>query len=277
MDRNTLEKLAEKNKKFLEKYNIFPLALSYKKEKIHFITYYRLAKDFYSGMLFVPLDLPISDIKKVFFYFYEMNIHMNDAMKDHNTFASKDYSNGYYKYRDLLIEQLEKTGELEAVRSQMQYCVDTINRFEQYLQEIREEYIKYMDCLKKIKISPYFSTEDLDLLNDYGSNILYRMYKQGEEQVSLLEPVEAIHKKSSKLQSIREVKEIFNISGFMLDPKSVALLKHSTYGSHKRNISNLSIKDLKAYFIEREHQDLQKSFGDYFFEKILRNKGEGLE
>ncbi|MFS0784428.1 hypothetical protein [Bacillus sp. 1P06AnD] len=264
--------MAEKHKKFLERYRLFPLVFHYQEDHIQFISYYRVVNEIYSGLLFYPVDLPAETMRECFYYFYRMDMHLYDGMKIHNDFASKDYSAGYYRYRDLLDQQLKADGELESIRPDLQFCVYAINRIEEYLSEIRDIYQHYKHLLKLLKERGNFSVEDLNQLNDYGAEILYRVYKQGEEQLSLLDPIETIIEKSARVKSVNgDLKDIFEISRLMLEPKSVATLKNSQYGFTKDITSHLSKEEIKHLLIEREIKKIKKAYNTGCLNRKIRN------
>jgi hypothetical protein len=271
MEHQQLVKLAEQHKKLLERYDVFPYEYHHKGQQYRMIHFYRLSNKLYGSYLYTPLDLSYEEVKEVFYHFLIMQEYAKDPLKSYATFASRDYSDGYYNYRELL-QEVSSQSSLVPILDEVKKVISTIDHFQQHLADMLESYTIFKAKLEDIHRKKMFTFEDISELRLRLGEANYHMLWQGLEQVNMKSPCMKIKEFLFKNDLYRtpQLKELYDKTVIILDPQAEIKLQNSirTFGEPEQ------MKEIsKDEFIRESYHRIEKylQFSEDFIQRRVRN------
>lgn len=271
LEHQQLVKLADQYKKLLERYDIFPFVYHHKGQRYRMIHFYRLTNKLYGSYLYTPLDSSYEEIKEIFYHFLILQEYVKDPLKSYSTFASRDYSDGYYDYQKLLHE-VSSQSQLNPILYELKSVISHINSFQQHLAEMMEAYTLFKNKLDAINKNKMFTFSDIEELRLQLGESNFHMLWQGLEQANMKTPCTKIKDFLFKNQFYSEpiLKELYDKTVLMLDPQAEIKLQNSirTFGEPKQ------LKEIsKDEFVQDSYQRFEKYlyFGEDFIQRRVRN------
>ncbi|WP_433746770.1 hypothetical protein [Falsibacillus pallidus] len=273
MTNGSINQLAEKHKKFMEQIAIFPYEYHKNNRVYQRVHFYRFTTKLYWNFLFTPYDLSYKEAKEAFYSFVLIEDYMKNKLSKINDYASKDYSTGYFGYRNDIHMRLVNDPEFIPVSEEVNSIIDSINYVENALAKIREQYKEYTEILKKIKSAGYFTDIQLNQLRQILGECLAIQFEQGLMQKKLLDQTRVLYDFMGRNNLIKgELKSIFKRTELMVDQNSFRKVDASL---HKfGNIEVLKEKshdELVKIQIDEYERDYYRALNEDFIKRRVRN------
>jgi hypothetical protein len=272
MEHQQLVKLADQHKKLLERYDVFPYEYHHKGQKYRMIHFYRLTNKLYGSYLYTPLDLSYEEAKEIFYHFLILQEYAKNPLSSYSTFASRDYSDGYYNYRKLL-QEVSSQSSLAPIIDEVKTVISRINQFQKHLGDMMEACTLFKIRLDEIHQKKMFTFGDIEELRLRLGEANYHMLWQGLEQVNMKSPCIKIKEFLFKHELYRTplLKELYDKTVIMLDPQAEIKLQNSirTFGEPEK-MEEVS----KGEFIRDSYQRFEKylQFSEDFIQRRVRNQ-----
>ncbi|HYK72890.1 MAG TPA: hypothetical protein VEV44_07130 [Pseudoneobacillus sp.] len=268
MEHQSLTNLAEQHKKLLERYDVFPYEYQHKGQRYKMIHFYRLTNKLYGSYLYTPLAISYDEVKEIFYHFLVMQEYMKGPLDKYQDFASRDFSDSFLNYQELLERVKIEYPSFQPIVKEMNSIINHITYFQDHLKRVREISNSFQNKLSQIKGTNTFTFEDLMLLRQYLGEASYYMYSQGKEQEKVNSSCKIMKEFMSKESLNQEplLKELYDKTLLMLDPKLELKLQNSmrSFGDPKE-LEGIS----KERFIEKTIYQFEKYIHEILDEDFI--------
>ncbi|WP_433746761.1 hypothetical protein [Falsibacillus pallidus] len=273
MSNESIHQLAEKHKKFMEKVDIFPYKYKNSVATYEMAHFYRLSANLYGSFLYSPYHLSYEEVKDVFYSFILLDEYMKNKISKLNDYASMDYTDSYYGFREDLKNTLLKDERFEPVLAEIESIIKSIDFVEESFAKNTMKYDEYQKIISQIKAEGIATEFQLKEMRRILGMCHVIEFEHTLEQKKLLDPLKELYTfmKQNQLAD-GDLKTIFQKAHILLYDKSVIELDNSLkrFGGADEN-SALSYEELVEKFINMYEKDFFKALNEDFIKRRVRN------
>ncbi|WP_433746773.1 hypothetical protein [Falsibacillus pallidus] len=272
MSNEAILQLAQKHKKFMEKISVYPYEYHNNNKVYQMAHFYKLTTKLYWNFLMTPYDLSFEEAKDVFYSFILVDDYMKNKLSLANDYASRDYSAGYYGYRNDIKRLIVNNPQFSPVSKEVNSMVDSIDYVEDALGKIRAHYKDYTELLKMIENNGYFTQLHLNQLRQIVGECLAIQFEQFLVQKSLLEQTTVLFHFMGGYNLKGELKSIYKKTKIMVDENSFRQVGASLHKFGKvAELKEKSHEELVKTQIVRYEKDFFKALNEDFIKRRVRN------
>ncbi|RDI37946.1 hypothetical protein [Falsibacillus pallidus] len=272
MTNESIHQLAEKHKKFMEQISVYPYEYHKNNKVYQMAHFYKLTSKLYWNFLMTPYDLSFEEAKDVFYSIILLEEYMKNKISKANEYASRDYSSGYFGYRNDIKRLIVNNPEFSQISNEVNSIVDSINYVEDALGKIRELYKEYTGILKMIESKGYFTDLQLNQLRHIFGECLAIQFEEFLVQKRLLEQTRVLYQFMGSYNLKGELKSIYKKTKLMVDEDSFRKVDGSLHQFGKIDeLKEKSHDELIKNQIERYEKGIVKPLNEDFIKRRVRN------